>query len=753
MAVGDPVDPSVLKRYKAAADADDAQRKLELEDLKFCDDPDGQWEIQHRESRKAGEDGGISVAARPCLTINQVKPAVQQVANEARNARLAIQINPKGDGASQKTAEKIKGLYRNIEVESRAQMARMSCFVRGLKCGRGYYRVLKDYANDGDDDLDIIIEPIPNQHSVVMGRHNKPDGSDAMEAWITDDMPWADYKAQYGESKVGAMDSDQLSALGADEPDWFSAGADEESRTIRVAEHFKVTIKKTGKKTQRGKDIEERSVKWQKINGYEVLEEEVWEGRWIPILQYLADESNINGKRSSSGIVRNGKDPNRVYNVMASNEMESIGTASKSHWVVAEGQLEGYEHIWRQAHLRSYSYLPYRPKSFAGVLAPPPARDTAEPAIQAMSLARRQAREDIQTTTNTYDPSLGKGEAGDSGRKVQALQAQGRHGNSNYLTDFADVTMTHEARIVIDLMKYVYDRPGRVVKLLTGDDDTASSAMIGKPYVPGPDGEPQEAQEGDPAAQMFTLDGRYSVTATVGKSFSTQNEEADAMFGEIAAAAPQMVPLFADLWVRSKDMPYGNEVADRFKAMLPPQLQKTQDGQQQDPQQLQAQIGQLTMALQQAQQEAQDAQAGIAKAKIDAESREKIKGAELEVKQQVEQMKAELAAMKIQMEAGMKEKQIQADMAKTVMQQNAEHERQQREQQHADQQDQAARAHEHATRAADVGHESATHEADLAHEGHMAQTEHVHQHTESDADRKHAEKVAAMKPKPGGKST
>jgi hypothetical protein len=757
------VDIAVLKRFQAAVSAYDKQTKRELDDLRFCDDPDGQWLQEHRDARKPAAGDGIPIAGRPCLTINMVKPAVQQVANEARNARLSIQVNPKGDGASQKNADKIKGLYRNIEVESRANMARMSCFTRALKCGRGYYRILTDYANDGDDQQDIIIEPIENQHCVVLGRHSKPDGSDAMEAWIIDDMSFEDYKREFPNSYCATLGAGELQTLGTDIPSgWVDGGSDDETRTIRVAEHFKVVVtpEKRGERT-----FQKRTIEWQKINGYEQLETQVLDGRWIPIVQFLADPSNINGERTSQGIIRNSKDSQRMYNAMASEEMQMILEGARGEWVLAEGQQEGFEHIWGNVSGKRYAYRIYRPKTVGGELAPPPHRDIAEPPIQATSLARRQAREDIQAVTQSYDEVLGKGTPGDSGRKVMALQAQGRHGNSNYLSDFAEYSLTHEARIVIDLMPHVYVEEGRVLKILTGDDDSASSVILKQPFMQGPDGA-VPAQPGDQRAETFDLDGRYSVVASVGKSFETRHVEADAMLGEIAAAVPQAVPWFADLWVRSKDMPYGDELADRFKAMLPPPIQQMLNKGQspQDPQQLQQQVLQLQAQLQEAQQLAQEAQAGIAKAQIDAQSREKIKAAELESKQQIEQMKAQLAEMKMQLDASLGQQKIQADMEKTVLVQNQENQRaeqerlhmdqthrldlahsdaqQSREMQHDQQTQSAGFAHEHATRAADVGHEAETHAGDLSHE-----------RTMSESDQQHQQRLAKMKPKPTKGST
>lgn len=226
-----------LARFKIASEAEERRRKAELEQLRFVDDPEGQWLPEHRLSRRGGEIGGVAIQPRPCLTIDKVTPAVDQVTNQARNARLAVRVLPKGGKASQQTAEMLQGLYRNIEVESRAHNARMWALERAAKCGRGYYRVLKTYANDGDFDLDLIIARILNQFSVYLDPfHQEPDGSDAEWGFIVEDVPLARFKREHKRATMAEMDDEALSGVGTDYPGWV--GGDERARTVRVAEYF-----------------------------------------------------------------------------------------------------------------------------------------------------------------------------------------------------------------------------------------------------------------------------------------------------------------------------------------------------------------------------------------------------------------------------------------------------------------------------------------------------------------------------------
>lgn len=672
---------TALKRWKLAEDAEKKQRDAELEDLKFVDDPDGQWPADIRLTRAGTTVGNIAVPSRPTLTIDKISPAVDQVINQASNARLSVKVKPRGSQAKQKTAEILQGLYRNIEVESKAHRARMWALDRASKVGRGYYRILTKYANDGDFDLDIVISRILNQHAVRLDPfHQEPDGSDAEWAFIAEDVPYERFRRDYSKSKFARADTDEvLVGLGDAAPGWVG-GDSKEARTVRVAEYYYVDYEektliatesgwkgwesdkpKGSGKTLTERKVKTRKIKWCKITGADILEEQEIDGRYIPIVQVIGTETNINGDRRYRGLVSKAKDANRMFNVMFSREMEVIGLASNAPWLVVEGQLENYEQMWQRASSLNLPYLTYRNVSLNGQPAPAPQRNVAEPPIAAISQAIVQAQDAIQSTTKTFDPSLGKAQSrSQSGRAIAELQQQSENGNSNYLENLAQDSMAHEARIVLDLIKYVYDRPGRVAQVL-GEDDQPTEVMLNQPFVQGQDGRPMPAPaELLAQAEHYDLsEGEYSVTVTVGKTFSTLREESNAMMGQISQAAPQLMPVIADLWVRSMDFPGKDEIADRLKKMLPPPLQDQPEGGQPDPAQLQAQLAQAQQQMQMMGAELQKSQAKLDVAELNAQTKLQIEQMKIAHDAQMEQLKAEVARIKAI--AGVNTAQVKAD--------------------------------------------------------------------------------------------
>ena len=615
---------TALKRFKFVSAADADLRTLELDDQRFCaGNADNGWQWpEHVRTERAGIPG--QVPARPCLTINKVAAPVAQIANQARDARFAITVTPKGRSAKRETADVFQGLIRNAEVQSDAQVARIWAFDRALKCGRGYYRVLTKYVDDGDSDLDIVTERILNQASVYLDPAAQlPDWSDGDWAFITVWLTREKFAREYPDAELASLDA--FSGLGDDAPDWIRGDGDQQE--VRIAEYFYAvyTDVKTvdladgrsvpladapsGIPVIRSRTVKQRAIKWCKLTALDVLDSQDWPGKYIPIVPVLGDEWNIDGTRIFQGIVRPAKDAQRSYNYMRSAQVEGIGLAPRAPFVGAEGQFEGHPE-WDQANTRNYSKLEYVPTDLNGNLNPPPQRNVVEPAIQAITLAAHEADGDIHATTGVPPVALGALDPHDrSGKAIRALQQQSDQGSSNYL-DNLKRAVAFEGRIYVDLIPKVYTRPGRVAQLL-GTDDESSSVMLGAPFVKTPDG-PRAVPPGHPEAQTIDLAaGQFAIAVTVGKSFTNQRQEAVAMMGDLANAAPQMVQSFADLWVDEMDFPGAHAIAERLKKLLPPPLQESPEGANVPPQ-VQQQLAQMQGQMQQAQQIIQQLQQQIA---------------------------------------------------------------------------------------------------------------------------------------------
>jgi len=428
-----------LRRFKVCSDAEADNRKAMKSDIKFY--IGDQWDDDAKNAR----------GNRPTLVVNRLPQFTRQITNELQQNMPAIEIIPANDG-TEEIAEMYNGIIRHIQESSQAPIAYATSNSSQVICGKGYFRIITEYCNDKGFDKDIKIKRIKNALSVYCDPASiEPDESDAMYKFITADISHEDFKRQYPGKQV--VYNDELTSKGDEIKAWCAFEKD----SMRIAEYFTIEEKDdypiyrlpdgtVVKEKPEGEDydtrmITKRTVKWRVISGVEVLEEIEWPGKYIPVIPVLGDDVDYDGKRIIKGMVRDAKDPQRMYNYWSSAQAEAIALAPKAPFIMAEGQAEGYEDQWAAANTKNQSYLLYKPQSIGGAIIGAPQRNQAEPPVQAMVQAMAQASEDIKAITGIHDASLGARSNEVSGTAIKARTMQGDVANYHYKANFAHSLM------------------------------------------------------------------------------------------------------------------------------------------------------------------------------------------------------------------------------------------------------------------------------------------------------------------------
>ena len=405
--------------YREWTEAWKAQRDRETKDLRF-QVPEMQWDDAAKQERM-GKDGR---PARPMLSISKQDQPIQLVLNQARQAQLGVNIHPVSAEANDDTAEVIQDLYRRIERDSNASQARMWALDRAAKAGLGAYRVNTKWDEDAPNtfDQEIVIERILDQASVVFDpAAQKPDFSDGEGVFVAGRIRTSTFKRLFPGAKVPTAED-----LEGDEstPLWLQEEGDDEG--VLVAERFyKIhdveAISAGGQKRERDKV----TVKWCKFSALEVLEQETWNGKLLPIIPVIGRELQVfDSERRWVGMVRPTRDAQKFSNFAASNFVERMGLEPKVPFVGYEGQFT--DPGWKEVNTRNLNYLevPIRPDGAGGVLALPQ-RSQLDQTGMSLAMQGLQISNDwIQSSTGIYDPSLGKVGKEKSGRQVLALQSQ-----------------------------------------------------------------------------------------------------------------------------------------------------------------------------------------------------------------------------------------------------------------------------------------------------------------------------------------
>ena len=209
-----------VKKFGRAETAEAKNRQNGLDDLKFKNGD--QWP----ESIKADR----TTQKRPCLTINKMKTFVHQITNDQRQNRPAIGVSPVGDRSDPETAKMLKGLIRQIERQSNADVAYDTAFDSAVSIGWGYWRILTDYEDEDTFDQVIKINTIRNSFRVYIDPDAKePDGSDMKWCFIADLITRAEFEDMYPGKEIAPWEE---GTIGDEYKSWST------QTHVRIAEYF-----------------------------------------------------------------------------------------------------------------------------------------------------------------------------------------------------------------------------------------------------------------------------------------------------------------------------------------------------------------------------------------------------------------------------------------------------------------------------------------------------------------------------------
>lgn len=633
------------ERFELAMEAEAQSRMEELDDLKFM--VGDQWPLNVKAERLRD--------SRPCLTVNQIPQFVRQITNDQRQNRPAVKVNPVDDTADIDTAKVLQGLIRHIEYVSNADIATDTAFEASVKGGLGYFGLTTDYSDSTSFQQEIKFRQFKDRFSVFTDPYwQMPDGSDMQWAFIVSDPSKDEFIAEYPNAELSEMSD--WEAMGVTSPEWFT------KNTCRVAEYYYKTFEEVdlcllsdGKELEK-KDVEllpdglpsdirvvsERKgnkikVKWAKINGLEILDETDIFGEFIPVIPVIGEEQIVESRKIYAGIIRNLKDPQRMYNYFASAETEAIALAPKAPFIGAVGQFEGNEEKWQQANTKNQPYLEYKPKSIDGTVCPPPQRNVTEPAVMAITQAMQLRAQEMKSTTGIYDPMLGKQNNELSGIAIQRRITQSGTATFHF-QDNLSRSIRHAGRIILDWIPRVYN-VAQAVRII-GEDGQVSFAQVNQVFH----------EKGEDKSH-FLDHGRYDCTISTGPSYQTKRQEAVATMLEMTRAVPQSMQFALDLLVRNMDWAGSQDVADRLKKMLPPQLVDEKD--QQVPPQIQAQMQHMGQMVQTLTQQNSELMEAIRSKTVEMASKERISKSEQETQLKIEWMKQHANDSRMQFEQEM----------------------------------------------------------------------------------------------------
>lgn len=587
--------------YVETQENDNRNRAAEM--LRFCYKRKSQWPDKMRTDRENEN--------RPVLEINQMPAFLNNVLNDIRQNRPAIKVRGASDDATAEMAEIRQDLIRHIEYDSNAEVV-YDNGVRYAAAGNvGYWRIVTEYESDTSFNQKLLLKTIPNPFSVYYDPDCvEPDGSDCKRCLVSEEIKKEEFRRRYPNAQYTDWQTDDpvLTA-------WLKED------TIRIADYFHIvkhvdtlcqyedgTVmwESEGDGKDHGKKVQERTVdreevRWEVINGIEILERHQWAGSGIPVIPVFGDVTNIEGETIRQGLVDRAVDQQQMYNFLVTNAAEAASLQTKSPWLVAEGQIEQREAMWGQANIKQFPYLVYRATDETGKPLPPPQRVSPDVDVSGMLEQATRFQQDMRLAIGIADPLAQMQVQDESGRAILAKERVGATQTFHFVDNLSRAIRLTGKRL-LDLIPHIYDTQ-RTLQLLK-EDGTQYKAIINQ-QQPQPVPDPNSPNV-IPMPQALPLlndmsVGDYDIVVDVGPSYASKRVEFVNSVMELTQSNPALWQVAGDLMVKNMDWPNAEKIAERLKAMLPAPIQQMEAQESKDPE-----VIQMGIAMQQQAQQFQE---------------------------------------------------------------------------------------------------------------------------------------------------
>lgn len=645
----------VIKLLKMAQDAESDNRERVRECHLFLDKRDGQWEPEYW---NAASD-------KPRYTFDMTNPIVDQIAGEIQQADFAIKVDPSSSDSSERIAETMDGLVRNIQNISNASQIYSQAARMMVSGGMDGWQVVQKYKNSDSFEQDIMIEPVHNFADRVWFDHaaEMQDMSDARHVFKLTGMAKDVFEEKYdrvgvslGENNTFTAYKDQKEVVLVGEVYYVEEKEREivlmsNGRVFTVDEDFKKVekeMKKAGVVEVKRRSRPEPYVCVRQFDASDWLnEKQKTVFKLLPIIPTFANFKIFENKVIYWGAVDKLIDPQRVMNYSISREIEEGALAPRTKfWMTAE-QAAGHGEQLSTMNTNSdpvqfYNHVPDQPQPYESGGA------KINPGLRTISESMRQM---MGQTAGMFAANMGDNPGLQSGVAIEKLQNKGDTGTIKYFAA-QECAIERTAKVIIDAIPRVYDTQ-RMVRIV--GEDGASEMITLYEQV-------QDQETGQLVILNDISQGSYDVTCSAGASFQNRQQETVSAITEIGQVDPTFVELGGDILAQNITAPGMKDIAGRKRQLLfnngaipldqmtEEEQQQTMQAQQQPPQPDPMMVA-AEAELIKAQNEQAETQIGVEEKsqRIQLSARElALKEAQFEHARNMDQVKAQKTAMEAQ---------------------------------------------------------------------------------------------------------
>jgi len=575
-----------------------------------------------RDQWSAVERSEFSRLFKPAMQFNKLYDPIKKVLGEQRENKPDLMVRSLTGKSEQKQIDLRADLVRTISYQSQNDIVYQTAFKQALMMGFGAFEIVLDYESPTSFNQVIRYESIPDvirtSFDPAALKPHKGDGNFCARQYLyTKDEFYATYPnilnpVSYADPR-SLLDfqwetRDGIVVCKYTRKEWFPFKVllltDGTSVTEDEWEEMQKAIEMQKKLADSSQVVGglirrqipevhgERMSKNYKIRQYILTQNQIikftdWPSKYLPMVFVDGDSNYVNGQQYTRSFIHEAKDAQKFINYVGSEIAAEIKNRRREQWIGTPDNIIGYEQMWRNPELQM-GMLTARPDPKTGAMPQKmPPWDLSSALLQQYQRGSQDIREILGFSENE---ALQGHDMSGKARRERKLE-----GSMSVAVWRSNLNQSLEqgGRIVLDLLPVIAGENERHM-ILSKKDGRTESITLNKIVGQTEDGEHVRENELDMED--------YDIELDAGPSFAVQQDVALEFLQNTVAVAPQTFPLIADLWAKNLDVQFRQQISDRFKTLVPPEILAQEEGKQLPPKPPSPQEQMMQMQMQQQQQ-------------------------------------------------------------------------------------------------------------------------------------------------------
>lgn len=666
----------------------------------------GAWTAYFQENNTAGKDdleflyrdqwtslerSEFQRVFKPCLVINKLYDPFRKIIGEQRKNTPDIKIRSLTGKASQESINLHTDMLKRIAYSSRTKVIYQQCFQSSMSFSYGAFLVKTQYESSDSFFQEIVYEWQQQPESCFWDpRATECHKGDGNYCGFNRHMTVEEYESRWPNipnpksfADAGNMvvnewySADTVTICDYWVKEWYTKILyyldNGETVTKEEYEELEALHKKTTKHVgSMNEEIADKLIEGMLPPLPEVLQERVtddyiimhyrctadkilefteWPSRFLPLVFVDGDSYYEEGQQFTRTFIKQSKDAQRQLNYIACEIAAQIKNGSRAQWLATPDNVKGKEWMWVNPEVQQGALIA-DPDQKTGEM---PVRQQASEVPQSLFIQYQRATSDIKETLGYYDANVAANANDISGVAIDNRSIQGA-GSTAVFFDNLNRAVEQGARISLDLLPTIYDTE-RTLTLTRGNGEQYTITI--------------NQDMGNGQVQNQIQGNEFDLELDAGPSFAVQEKQAMEMLLAFAQTNPQVFPLVADLIAKNMDLPFAQQLAERFKTVVPPAVLAKEQGLPPPPAppNPQEMVMQKQMQLADAKLQDQKQELQLSQQRLDLERQQgKLKQAQLMLDMQELQHKMRESAARDTTENHKAELSFSADMARIIAQ-------------------------------------------------------------------------------------